>query len=70
MSTNLRFTGGSRSGNATTIGSSQLTGTTYTNGAVAESYGVETERDGKHPTIQEAEIGSSRTSGHNDRPDS
>lgn len=64
MSTNLRFTG--RPHAETTIGGSELTGTTYTVGAPAEGYSAEMDRDGKPATIQEVEIaGSSRSNGRN-----
>ena len=63
MSTNLRFTGRPRAD--TTIGGSELTGTTYTTGAPAEGYSTETDRDDKPLTIQEVEIGSSRSNGYN-----
>ena len=69
MSTGLRFTGRSHPGNTTTIGGSELTGTTYTVDAVAEGYSTEIERDSKHAATQEVGIGSSRSSGHNVRSD-
>jgi len=58
MSTDLQFTGGPRSGNTTTIGGSDLTGTTYTVGVAAEGHSTEI------PPIQEVEVGSSRSSGN------
>lgn len=58
MSTGLQFTGGPRSGNTTTIGGSDLTGTTYTVGAATEGNSTEI------PPIQEVEVGSSRSSGN------
>jgi len=60
MSTNIRFTGGPRHGNTSTIGGSELTGTTYTVGVPAEDYSAEIERDGKPAITQGVEIGSSR----------
>jgi len=69
MSTGLRFTGRINPGNTTTVGASDYTGTTYTVGAVAEGYSTEIERDSKHAAIQDAGIGSSRSSGHNVRSD-
>jgi len=69
MSTGLRFTGRINPGNTTTVGGSDYTGTTYTVGAVAEGYSTEMERDSKLATIQDAGIGSSRSSGHNVHPD-
>ena len=58
MSTNLRFTGRPRT--ETTIGGSELTGTTYTAGAPAEGSSTEADRHDRPPTIQEVEIGSLR----------
>ena len=69
MSTGLRFTGINHHGNTTTIGGSELTGTTYTVGAVAEGYSTEIDRDSKHAATQEVGIGSSRSSRHNVRSD-
>ena len=69
MSTGLRFTGRTHLGNSTTVGGSELTGTTYTVGAVAEGYSAEIERDSKHAAIQEAGISSSHPSGHNAHSD-
>ena len=63
MSTNLRFTG--RPHGDTTIGGSEFTGTTYTAGAPAEGYSTEIDRNDKPATIQEVEIGSSRSNGSN-----
>lgn len=57
MSTNLRFTGGARTNNTTTVGDSDFTGTTYTTGAIPDN--TELEGDDKN-AIQEVEIGSSR----------
>ena len=66
MSTNLRFTGGPRTNNMTTVGDSEFTGTTYTAGAAVEGDSTDLERDGKNADIQEVEIGSSRPSGRSD----
>jgi len=63
MSTGIRFTRGSRPGNTTALGGSELTGTTYTVGAPAEGYSTELERDDKPAAIQEVEIGPSRSNG-------
>jgi hypothetical protein len=65
MSTGLRFTGKPRG--ETTIGDSEFTGTTYTAGAPAEGCSTEIHRDDGPLTIQEVEIGSSRSSGPNAR---
>lgn len=62
MSTNLRFTGRLPAGN-TTIGASELSGTTYTTGAPVEGYITEMDRNDKPPTIQEVEVSSSRPNG-------
>ena len=65
MSTNLRFTGRPHGG--TTIGGSELSGTTYTIGATTEGYGTETDREDRPSTTQEVETGPSRSKGCNSR---
>lgn len=65
MSTGLRFTG-RPGGDMTTIGGSDLTGTTYTIGAAAEGYSTEIDRDDKPAVIRGVEIGSSHTNGRSD----
>jgi len=64
MSTNLRFTGRLHAANST-IGASELTGTTYTTGAPVEGYITEIGHNDKPPAVQEVEIGSSRPNGRN-----